>query len=109
MPNRRSSRRMTRRSPTPRRAVARGLVPPPGYALIPLEDLHRLTAAQMAREVLDRGQRPDSDYVDADEFFARETARGIAKVRRARGLTQAALGKLVGLPQSQVSRLERNP
>lgn len=51
----------------------------------------------------------DNDFVDADDFALELAAERIAKARKAKGLTQKQLGEKLNLPQSQISRIERNP
>lgn len=38
-----------------------------------------------------------------------ERVESLAAARKSRGLTQKALGALLGVPQSQISRIERHP
>ena len=52
---------------------------------------------------------PKVKAYDADELFAEFAARKIAEARKRKGLSQRELGEKLGLPQSQISRLERNP
>ncbi|MCH7592339.1 MAG: helix-turn-helix transcriptional regulator [Planctomycetes bacterium] len=51
----------------------------------------------------------DDDFVDANDFALVVAAERIAKARKAKGLTQKQLGEKLNLPQSQISRIERNP
>ncbi len=69
----------------------------------------RRVALQAAREGEALLADPKTEWFDADEVFANFAAQGIARVRKARGLTQKQLGNKLGIPQSQVSRLEKNP
>jgi DNA-binding XRE family transcriptional regulator len=79
------------------------------HAVIPYEDYVQLIALQAAREGEAILANPNTEWLDADEVFASFAAQGIARVRKARGLTQKQLGEKLGIPQSQVSRLEKNP
>lgn len=63
-------------------------------------------AARTAVDWLDRG---DVDFIDADQFARELAGERIAKARKAAGLTQKQLGERLKLPQSQISRIERNP
>ncbi len=47
--------------------------------------------------------------IDADDFARELAGSRIAKARKAAGLTQAQLGERLGLPQSRISHIERNP
>ena len=49
------------------------------------------------------------EWVDADEFGLELAVRRVAQARKAAGLTQKQLGDRLKLPQSQISRIERNP
>ena len=50
-----------------------------------------------------------TNWVDADDLALDLAADRIAKARKAAGLTQKQLADKLGLPQSQISRIERNP
>ena len=48
-------------------------------------------------------------WVDADQLGLALAGERIAEARRAKGVTQKELGAKLGIPQSQISRIERNP
>ena len=50
-----------------------------------------------------------AEWVDADELRVQLAGERIAQARKAAGLTQKQLGEQLNLPQSQISRIERNP
>ena len=52
---------------------------------------------------------PNEEWVDAEQFAWQLAGNRIATARKARGLTQKQLGEKLELPQSQISRIERNP
>ncbi|MGE3108723.1 MAG: helix-turn-helix domain-containing protein [Phycisphaerales bacterium] len=52
---------------------------------------------------------PNAQWIDSDDAKAMLAAADLVKARKARGLTQKQLGDLIGVPQSQISRIERNP
>ncbi|MEK6674318.1 MAG: helix-turn-helix transcriptional regulator [Planctomycetota bacterium] len=80
------------------------------HVIVPAEEYERLVVLDMAREVVAQIERgDDEETVDADDFFAQLAAEEVVKARKAAGLTQKQLGKKVGMPQSQISRIERNP
>lgn len=80
------------------------------HILVPIEEYERLQLADMAQEAIHQIENArDEDYVDADQFRLELAAERIAKARKAAGLTQTQLGKKLGIPQSQISRIERNP
>lgn len=79
------------------------------FVLVPAAEYERLVLRQAARratEVLGSG---DAGWVEADAALASLRRSRIAQVREERGLTQRELGRLLGVPQSRVSRLERHP
>jgi hypothetical protein len=51
---------------------------------------------------------PNTVWHDGEEVLHELLTKGLAPARESRGLTQAQLGKAAGMPQSQVSRLERD-
>lgn len=80
------------------------------YVLVPLDEYERLVKASMIEEaeaVLDSGD--EAQWVDAKHLALEIAGERIAKARKAAGLTQQQLGRRLNLPQSQISRIERNP
>jgi len=71
--------------------------------------LDRAGIEAAAQEAVDRLERGDAEFVDADQFALELAGERIAKARKAAGLTQKQLGDRMKLPQSQISRIERNP
>ncbi len=65
--------------------------------------------AVAAREALKSIADPAALWIDAGSVRLRVAGSRIAAIRKARGLSQDALGRMVDLPQSQISRLERDP
>lgn len=81
----------------------------PAYVLVPIDEYEKLIEAGMAAEAIAQIERGDDGFVDADEFFRQLAGERIANARKAVGLSQTALGAKLGVPQSQISRIERNP
>lgn len=94
------------------------------HVILPIRDYHRLLrlsgapnqpaqAEQFSASEIERLWRklddPASEWYDWEEVRARLAMNRIAAARRKAGLTQAELGKRIGLPQSQISRIERYP
>ncbi len=78
--------------------------------VIPIEDYERFLKADMARVAVQRLENtPDADWIDAGDFALEVAAEQIVAARERAGLTQKQLGKKLGLPQSMISRIERNP
>lgn len=76
--------------------------------LVPIDEYERLARGNMLRSAL-RKIQDDEPVVDADAFALELAGERIAKARKAAGLTQKQLGDKLKLPQSQISRIERNP
>lgn len=81
----------------------------PTHVQMTIEDYERLIERAMACSALAKINDPDTEWVDAKQFGRELAARHIAEARKAAGLTQKQLGEKLGLPQSQISRIERNP
>jgi DNA-binding XRE family transcriptional regulator len=81
----------------------------PLYAVVPIATYAKL----LKHEAFDEAERvlsdPKAEWIDWEDAVAILAGSRIAAARKKRGMTQAQLGKLLGIPQSQVSRLEKNP
>jgi ribosome-binding protein aMBF1 (putative translation factor) len=77
--------------------------------LVPLDEYRRLADAGLLDSALARLADKSERVVDADKFALELAADRIIQAREAAGLTQTQLGDKLGLPQSQISRIERNP
>ena len=60
-------------------------------------------------EIVSGPAHPLSEYKPMAEVGRMIAGKRIVEARKKVGLSQAALGKKVGMPQSQISRIERNP
>jgi len=80
-----------------------------GYVVIPLDQYESLTKSGMLNRALGRLSDRNEPVVDGDDFALELAADRIAKARKAAGLTQAELADRLKLPQSHISRIERNP
>lgn len=79
------------------------------HVLVPADEYEELVKASMVQHAIGQIEKGDNDFVDADDIALELAAERIAKARRAAGLTQKQLGQKLKLPQSQISRIERNP
>ncbi|MCK4341499.1 MAG: helix-turn-helix domain-containing protein [Phycisphaerae bacterium] len=79
------------------------------YVLVPEDEYVELIKAEMALEAVAKLEDPNTKWIDFDDYKLQLAGSKIAEARKAKGLTQAQLSKKLGLPQSQISRLERNP
>jgi DNA-binding XRE family transcriptional regulator len=81
------------------------------YVLVPSDEYERLVIAGAAIEGVRRLEDVDdaSKWADADDLALQIAGDRIARARKKAGLTQTELGRKLNLPQSQISRIERNP
>ena len=80
------------------------------HVLVPVDEYERLVKAAMVERAIATLHDDDNvEWVDADVFALELASERIAEARKAAGLTQKQLGDKLGLPQSQISRIERNP
>lgn len=82
----------------------------PTYLLVPIAEYEQLVKSDMAREAIAELELGgEEEYVDAGVFGLELAGEEIAKARKAAGMTQTQLGAKLGIPQSMISRVERNP
>jgi DNA-binding XRE family transcriptional regulator len=80
------------------------------HVVVPVDEYERLVKAEMALQAIAQIENEkDEDFVDADDLAIELATESVVKARKAAGLTQAQLAKKLGMPQSQISRIERNP
>lgn len=80
--------------------------------LVPVEEYERLVLADMAGDAvrqIEDDHDDESHRIDADAFALDMAGAWIAEARKARKMTQVQLARKLGIPQSQVSRIERCP
>jgi HTH-type transcriptional regulator/antitoxin HipB len=81
----------------------------PTHVLVPIEEYERLIQAEMVKTAIPKLEEESGGWVDADAFALELAGERIAEARRAAGLTQQQLGAKLGVPQSQISRIEHHP
>ncbi len=79
------------------------------HAVIPFDDYVYLVALQAARDALPMLTDPNYEWITTEEMLTEFAAPRIAAAREKKGLTQKQLGAKLGMPQSQVSRMEKHP
>ncbi len=79
------------------------------HVLVPVGEYERLVKASMVQSAAAKLEDQTTEWVDADQLARELAAQRIAKARKSAGLTQIQLGRKLRLPQSQISRIERNP
>ena len=105
-----------------RPSAAKAFLPPlqPGHSYvmkghrvthvqIPIDDYEQLFGGDYIAQAAAILEDPNTKWIDGEEFALQVAGRRIAEARKAKGLTQKQLGDKLGLPQSQISRIERNP
>jgi DNA-binding XRE family transcriptional regulator len=75
----------------------------PAFVLVPVDVFEGWAAEKGARTTGNRA------WMDADDFALEVAGQQIAAARKRARLTQKQLADRLGVPQSQVSRIERNP
>jgi len=82
------------------------------HVLVPLDEYEEMVGAElrdMVRSAIAKLNDKKTKWIDADEVARQLAGQRVAKARKAAGLTQKQLGEKLNLPQSQISRIERNP
>lgn len=81
------------------------------HVVLTTKEYDRLLSAELSLEAIKQIEDGDKegDLVDADDLAVEFARDAIVVARKKAGLTQKALGKKLGLPQSQISRIERHP
>ena len=74
-----------------------------------MDEYEQLIKSSMVENAVSKLEGKAVEWVDADEFGLELAGRRVAQARKAAGLTQKQLGDRLKLPQSQISRIERNP
>lgn len=80
----------------------------PTHVVLPVDVYERLVKSEMALYTI-AAEDDEREWVDADDLAIELATESVVKARKAAGLTQAQLAKKLGMPQSQISRIERNP
>jgi ribosome-binding protein aMBF1 (putative translation factor) len=77
--------------------------------LLPEDEYEHLMEIAEAQELTGKLEDPHAEWIDFDDYKLQLAGSKIAAARKAKGLTQTQLARKLGLPQSQISRIERNP
>lgn len=81
----------------------------PTHVQMTVEDYERLVDRIMVHAAIAKLNDPNTKYISAKQAGFQLAGLEIAEARKAAGLTQKQLGAKLGLPQSQISRIERSP
>lgn len=77
--------------------------------LVPVDEYERLVAFVEAHRLVDKLEDPKTAWVDFDEFKLQLAGNKLTEARKGRKMTQTQLADKLGVPQSQISRIERRP
>jgi DNA-binding XRE family transcriptional regulator len=79
------------------------------HVLLPVAEYERILD-QLEARVLERIlDEPGTRWIPASDAALRLAGESLADARRRAGLTQKQLAERLDMPQSQISRIERNP
>ena len=81
----------------------------PTHVLVPIDEYEELVSGAEAQELVARLEDPSTKWVPAKTAAAQFAGSWIAAARQQAGLTQKQLAERVGVPQSQISRIEKHP
>ncbi len=81
----------------------------PTHVLLPIDEYERLLAAVEAHKLGAKLEDRSTKWVKADDAALGIASSWIAQARGRAGLTQKQLADRLNMPQSQISRIERNP
>ncbi len=77
--------------------------------MLTTEHYENLREAMYALSALVADLDPHARFISMEEMLLRSAGADLARARRAKGWSQAQLAQKTGVPQSQVSRIERHP
>jgi DNA-binding XRE family transcriptional regulator/PHD/YefM family antitoxin component YafN of YafNO toxin-antitoxin module len=79
------------------------------HVLLPIDQYEELLNALEAQELAAKLDDPSTKWVPAEKAAMQIAGSWLAEARKKAGLTQKQLADRVGVPQSQISRIEKNP
>jgi DNA-binding XRE family transcriptional regulator len=79
------------------------------HVLLPIREYEELLKALEARELAAKRDDPSTKWVPAGKAALQIAGSWVAEARKQAGLTQKQLADRVGVPQSQISRIEKSP
>lgn len=79
------------------------------HVMVPIDEYERLMLAEMAADAERISSDPATKWTNVDDFFADVAAKRLVTARKAKGITQQELANRLGIAQTQISRIEKNP
>jgi DNA-binding XRE family transcriptional regulator len=77
--------------------------------MLPIADYEQLVRGCAAPDLAARFDDPNVKWVPVEQAMMEIVGSWLAKARKKAGLTQKQLADRMGVPQSQISRIEKNP
>ena len=79
------------------------------HVLLTVDEYENLMNAAEAQELIAKLNDPSTKWIPAEQAFVQIAGSWIADARKKAGLTQKQLADKMGMPQSQISRIEKHP
>jgi ribosome-binding protein aMBF1 (putative translation factor) len=81
----------------------------PTHVLLRIDEYEELLRAREAHELIAKLEDPNTKWVPVDQAMMEIVGSWLAQARKKAGLTQKQLADRLRVPQSQISRIEKNP
>jgi len=79
------------------------------HAVVPIKAFEKLILQDEALEQVGTFDDDEGPWISLEDSMAQVAADRVIQARKAAGLTQQQLAAKLKMPQSQISRIERNP
>jgi DNA-binding XRE family transcriptional regulator len=79
------------------------------HVLLRISEYEELLRGREAQELVAKLDDPSTEWVPAEKVAMQIAGSWLAQARKKAGLTQKQLADRLGMPQSQISRIEKNP
>jgi len=79
------------------------------HVLVPVDRFDQLSDAERALRAMEALENDSTEWIEAEASALRLAGSRVRRARIAKGLTQKQLAERLRIPQSQVSRIERDP
>ena len=79
------------------------------HVLVPVDRFEQLSDAERVLRAMEALESDSSEWIDADTSALRLAGSRLRRARIAKRLTQKQLAERLRIPQSQISRIERDP
>jgi len=79
------------------------------HVMVPIDEYERLIMEEGFAEAERAMSDPNSKWIDYDDYLAQTAVKRLVAARKSKGITQQELANRLGLAQTQISRIEKNP